>query len=149
MRAPHVNHICIAGCLTQDPVLRKVPSGASAGDFRLAADDSYTDKEGKTVGQTCFLTVKTWGKTADLVHQYVSKGDPVLVEGVLAYETWESKTGEKRSRLFVRSHRVHFLKPRPAGSEPIPAAENLPVESAAATGATAAAGTGDEDVMPF
>jgi single-strand DNA-binding protein len=138
MRAPHVNHICIAGCLTQDPVLRKVPSGASAGDFRLAADDSYTDKEGKTVGQTCFLTVKTWGKTADLVHQYVSKGDPVLVEGVLAYETWESKTGEKRSRLFVRSHRVHFLKPRPAGSEPIPAAAWAPTSASTTASKTCA-----------
>ncbi len=145
MRAPHVNHITIAGHLTQDPVLRKVPSGASAGDFRLAADDSYTDKEGKTVEQTCFLTVKTWGKTADHVQQYVNKGDPVLVEGVLAFEAWESKTGEKRSRLFVRAARVHFLKPRPAGGMPSPSAET----AAADAGSSQTDEKPQEDVMPF
>ncbi len=144
MRVPHVNRVCIAGRLTQDPVLRKTTSGASAGHFRLAVDDSYTDKEGKTVEQTCFLTVKTWGKTADHVQQYVAKGDPVLVEGALAYESWEDKEGEKRSRLLVRAQRVHFLKPRPAAD----AATTDPAAPAAAAGAAAAAQS-EDDTMPF
>jgi len=139
MRVPHVNRVCIAGRLTQDPVLRKTPSGASAGDFRLAVDDSYTDKEGKTVEQTCFLTVKTWGKTADHMQQFVGKGDPVLVEGALAYESWEDKGGERRSRLLVRARRVHFLKSRPAGQAP----------DQAAGAVAAAAAKPEEDEMPF
>lgn len=143
MRVPRVNHVCIAGRLVQDPVLRKTPSGASAGDFRLAADDSYTDKEGKSVDRACFLTVKTWGKTADLVQQYVAKGEPVLVEGSLAYESWENKEGEKRSRLLVRAQRVHFLKSRPVTDTPAVAA---PLEEMAEAEGTA---KNDEDVMPF
>lgn len=147
MRVPHVNHICIAGRLVQDPVLRKTPSGVSAGDFRLAADDSYTDKEGNRVDRACFLTVKTWGKTTDLVQQYVGKGDPVLVEGALAYETWESKAGERRSRLIVRAQNVQFLKPRPAVSdasaEPIVVASFPDAATASAEAVTA------DDAIPF
>ena len=146
MRVPHVNRVCIAGRLTQDPVLRKTPSGASAGDFRLAVDDSYTDKEGKMVEQTCFLTVKTWGKTAEHVQQFVGKGDPVLVEGALAYESWEDKEGEKRSRLLVRAQRVHFLKSRPAADAP---ATDAAAPAEAVGTAAAAAAKPEEDGVPF
>ena len=116
MRAISINHVCLAGYLTRDPVLRKTNGGTAVADLGLAVNDDYTGKDGKVVEQACFADIVVWGKSAEASSTYLKKGDPALVEGNLVSEQWETPQGEKRSRMRVRASRVHFLKTRPVGA---------------------------------
>ncbi|MEI6211588.1 MAG: single-stranded DNA-binding protein [bacterium] len=134
MSSLSINHVCLAGHLTRDPVLRKTSGGASVVDLGLAINDEYTTRDGKVVEQTCFADCVVWGKSAEASSTYLKKGDPALVEGSLITEQWDTPQGEKRTRLRVRAIRVHFLRSRTNGSS---GGEGAAV--AAAVPATAAA----------
>ena len=118
MSSLSVNHVCLAGHLTRDPVLRKTNGGTAVADLGLAINDEYTARDGKVVEQVCFADVVVWGKSAEASCTYLKKGDPALVEGSLITEQWETPQGEKRSRLRVRALRVHFLKTRAGSGTP-------------------------------
>jgi len=133
MSSLSINHVCLAGHLTRDPVLRKTNGGTAVADLGLAINDEYTAKDGKVVEQVCFADCVVWGKSAEASTTYLKKGDPALVEGSLVTEQWETPQGEKRSRLRVRAVRVHFLKFRANGG------------SGNAEGAAVAASAPDED----
>ena len=109
MSALNLNRICLAGHLTRDPVVRKTNGGTEVADMGLAINEEYTAKDGKTVQQTCFVDFVAWGKTANAAGEHLKKGDPLLVEGSLVTEQWETQQGEKRIRLRVRASRLHFL----------------------------------------
>ena len=135
MSSLSINRVCLAGHLTRDPVLRKTNGGTAVADLGLAINDDYTGKDGKVVPQTCFADIVVWGKSAEASGAYLKKGDPVLVDGGLVTEQWETPQGEKRSRLRVRALRVHFLKPRGnganGGGENGGSGEGTPVAAAA------------------
>jgi len=119
MSSLSINHVCLAGHLTRDPVLRKTAAGIAVADLGVAINDEYTNKDGKTIAQTCFADIVVWGKSAEASSAYLKKGDPTLVEGNLITEQWETPKGEKRSRLRIRATRVHFLKQKTNGTGPI------------------------------
>ncbi|MDD5704902.1 MAG: single-stranded DNA-binding protein [Kiritimatiellae bacterium] len=125
MSALNVNRVCLAGHLTRDPVLRTTASGTAVTDMRLAINDSFTAKDGKPVEQTCFVDVTAWARTAEIAHQHLHKGDPMLVEGSLVYEEWETDKGVKRNQLRVRVSRLHFVGGRRNGNDAgAPTADN-------------------------
>jgi len=102
--------VLLIGNLTQDPELRRIPSGTAVSTLRLAVNDSYLNKSGERVERSLFLDVDVWDRQAETCQQYLSKGSPVCVEGRLQMDTWDDKeTGQKRSRLKVRAERVQFL----------------------------------------
>ena len=104
-----LNYVVLAGNLTRDPVVRNTPSGTAVADLGLAVSDKYKNKAGELVETVCFVDVVAWGRQAEVCQQYLHKGSPVLVEGRLQLDQWESKEGEKRSKLRVRADRVQFL----------------------------------------
>ena len=104
-----LNLVILAGNLTRDPETRQLPSGTAVADLGLAVNETYKNKNGETVEQTCFVDVVAWGKLADTCGQYLRKGSPVLVEGRLQLDQWTSKEGEKRSKLRVKADRIQFL----------------------------------------
>jgi single-strand DNA-binding protein len=55
------------------------------------------------------LTVTVWDKQAEACCQYLQKGSPIFVEGVLQSRSWETPDGQKRSTIDVRAERVQFL----------------------------------------
>jgi single-strand DNA-binding protein len=125
MSALNINRVCLAGHLTRDPVLRKTNGGTTVADLGLAINEEYMGKDGAAVQQTCFVDVIVWGKSADAAGVHLKKGDPALIEGSLAFEQWETKQGEKRSRLRVRAQRVHFMNGKRNGAateSPVPEA---------------------------
>lgn len=113
-----MNHVFLMGNLTRDPEKRVTAGGLAVSELGVAVNDSYKDKDGKMVEKACFADVVVWGKTAELCVQYLKKGAPVLVEGRLQYDTWQTEAGEKRSKLRVRAHRVQFLGRGPAKDRP-------------------------------
>jgi len=118
MSALNVNRVCLAGHLTRDPVLRRTASGTAVADLGLAVNESYSGKDGNVVQQTCFVDVVAWARSAEAAHTHLHKGDPLLVEGALAFDQWETEKGEKRSRLRVRAARLHFIGTRRAATSP-------------------------------
>ena len=126
MKPMSMNRVYLAGNLTRDPALRKTPGGLSVTDLSVAANEERTTREGKKVKQTCFADVAVWGKQAEACGAQLKKGSPVLVEGKLQFQQWESKEGQKRSRLLIQADRVHFMSP---------------------TGATPAASVAEEDPL--
>ncbi len=113
-----LNKVLLIGNLTQDPELRRIPSGTAVSTLRLAVNESFQSKSGERVERTVFLDVDVWDRQAENCAQYLSKGSPVFVEGRLQMDSWDDKeTGQKRSRLKVRADRVQFLSgPRRDGA---------------------------------
>ncbi len=105
----NVNRVFLLGNLTRDPELRQTSSGMSVSDLGVAVSETYQNKAGETVETKCFTDVVVWGKQAEACSQYLVKGAPVMVEGRLQLDQWDTDSGEKRSRLRVKADRVQFL----------------------------------------
>ena len=104
------NRVILAGNLTRDPELRYTPSGTAIAKFGLAINRSWKDQSGEKKEEVTFVDVDAFGKQAELIGQYVKKGNPLLVEGRLKLDQWDDKkTSEKRSRLGVVLEGVTFL----------------------------------------
>ena len=105
----NLNYVVLAGNLTRDPQVRNTPGGATVADLGLAINEKFKNKSGELQESTTFVDIVAWGRTAELCQQYLHKGSPVLIEGSLQLDQWESKEGEKRSKLRIRADRVQFL----------------------------------------
>ena len=103
------NRVVLVGNLTRDPQMRQIPSGTSVTELGLATNERYRNRDGETAETTCFVEIVAWGKQAETCEQYLSKGSPILVEGRLRFDQWQTNEGEKRSKLRVRADRIQFL----------------------------------------
>ncbi|CAI8003150.1 Single-stranded DNA-binding protein [Geodia barretti] len=104
------NKVILMGNLTRDPEVKFLPSGTAVANFGLAMNESYTDQQtGEKKESACFVDVEAWGKQAEIVGEYFTKGKPILVEGALKYDAWEAEDGTKRNRLKVRLIRFQFV----------------------------------------
>lgn len=146
-----MNRVFLMGNLTRDPQVRKTPTGFAVSDLGLAVSDKYRNKAGEMVETVCFAEIVVWGRQAESCGQYLKKGSPVMVEGRLQLDQWQTDAGEKRSRLRIRADRVQFLgRPRHAGppESAEPAAEPAPEQQMEQTAAPAAKGDGNDN-LPF
>jgi len=107
-----LNKVFLIGNLTRDPELRMTPKGTAICQFGLAVNRTFRDEAGGTREETTFVDLEAWGKTGELVSKYLTKGSPAMVEGRLKFDSWESKTGEKRNKLKVVVENVQFLSSR-------------------------------------
>lgn len=103
------NRVMLMGNLTRNPELKYTPSGTAVTDLGLAVNESFKNKAGETVEQTCFIDVVVWGRQAETASEFLTKGSPAFIEGRLQFDQWENQEGEKRSKLRVRAERVQFL----------------------------------------
>lgn len=103
------NKVILAGNLTRDPQLNYTPSQTAVCEFGMAVNRNYTGKDGQKHEDVCFVDCQAWGKTGEIINQYTSKGKPLLVEGRLTFDSWEDKSGQKRSRLRVTVENFQFL----------------------------------------
>jgi single-strand DNA-binding protein len=110
------NRVVLMGNLTRDPELRYIPSGTAVCDIGLAVNDRRKTPNGEWVEETTFVDVTLWARTAEVAGEYLSKGSPVLVEGRLKYDTWETQDGQKRSKLRVVAERLVMVGGRDGGS---------------------------------
>ena len=95
------NKVILLGNLTRDVELRYSQSGLPIAKLGMAINRKFT-QNGETKETTCFVDMTAFGKQAEILNQYMSKGRPLFVEGRLEYSTWEAKDGGgKRSKLEV------------------------------------------------
>src|ERR1041385_6566729 len=104
------NKVILAGNLTRDPEVRYTPKGAAIAKLGLAINRTWKTETGETKEEVTFVDVDAFGRTAEVISQYLKKGRPILVEGRLKLDQWDDKqTGQKRSRLGVVLEGFQFL----------------------------------------
>ncbi len=109
------NRVILLGNLTRDPELRYLTNGTAVSDIGLAVNDRRKNANGEWIEETTFVDVTLWGRTAEVAGEYLSKGSPVLIEGRLKLDSWESQDGQKRSKLRVVCDRMQMLGGRGQG----------------------------------
>jgi single-strand DNA-binding protein len=102
------NRVILVGNLTRDPELRYIASGSAVSDIGLAVNDKRKNAAGEWVEEVTFVDVTLWGRTAEVVSEYLTKGSPIFIEGRLKLDTWE-KDGQKHSKLKVICERMQML----------------------------------------
>lgn len=102
------NKVFLMGNLTRDVELRAVGTG-QVGNFGLAVNRKYKTQGGEQREEVTFVDCEAWGRTAEVLAQYLSKGRPVFIEGRLKFEQWEGKDGTKQSRLRVVVENFQFI----------------------------------------
>jgi len=109
------NRVILMGNLTRDPELKSIQqSGLHVSEIGLAVNDRRKGQNGEWIEETTFVDITLWGRQAEIVCEYCSKGRPLFVEGRLKYDTWETD-GQKRSKLRVVGERVQLLGSRDGG----------------------------------
>lgn len=104
------NKVLLMGNLTRDIEIRHTSSNMAVANGGLAVNRKYKTKDGQSAEEVVFVDFEAWGRTAEVMGQYLSKGSPVFIEGRLKLEEWEDKNGGgKRSKLRVTVESFQFL----------------------------------------
>ena len=90
------NKVQLIGNLGNDPEIITMDSGKKLAKFSVATNESYKNSEGERVTDTQWHNVIAWGKTAEIIEEYVTKGKEVAIEGKLTNRSWDDKDGNKR-----------------------------------------------------
>ncbi|MHC4286889.1 MAG: single-stranded DNA-binding protein [Planctomycetota bacterium] len=104
----NLNKVMLIGNMTRDPQLSYLPSQTPVVEFGLAISRRYKKQDGSQGEDVCFVDCQMFGKRAEVINQYLKKGDPIFVEGRLKFDSWE-KDGQKRSKLRVFVENFEFL----------------------------------------
>jgi single-strand DNA-binding protein len=90
------NRVQLIGNVGNDPEIRMPEGGKKLANLSIATNESYKNEKGEKVEQTEWHRITAWGKTADIIENYVTKGKEIAVEGKLTHRSYEDKNGEKR-----------------------------------------------------
>ncbi|MEY8019219.1 single-stranded DNA-binding protein [Muriicola sp. SD30] len=103
------NKVQLIGNLGQDPEVVNLDSGSKVAKFSIATNESYKNSKGEKITETQWHNIVVWGKLADVVEKFLSKGSEVAVEGKLIHRTYETKEGEKRYVSEVKCNELLML----------------------------------------
>ena len=103
----NLNKVLLIGRLTRDPELRYTSSGRAVSDLGIAVNREYTVNNERRK-ETAFVDVTAWGRTAEVICEYLKKGREIFIEGRLTLDTWEQE-GQKRSKLKVVADSFQFV----------------------------------------
>ena len=133
----NVNTVILAGHLTRDPEVRSLAGEKVVVNFSLAINRRYKGNDGEIKEDSTFVDCEAWGRTAELVGQYLAKGSAAYVEGRLKLDNWQDKDGKNRSRLKVVVENVQFVGPPKTKGATSTTDAGEPVMSGAASAAGA------------
>ena len=103
------NKILLMGNLTRDPQLSYLPSQTAVVDFGLAVNRKWTGKDGTKREDTCCVDCRAFGRQAENINKYLSKGRALFVEGRLTFDSWTAQDGTRRSKHRVTVENFQFL----------------------------------------
>lgn len=104
----YLNKAIIIGNLTRDPELKALPSGTKVTTLGVATNRVFKNKNGERQEDTQFHNVVVFGTQAEIVNQYLKKGQTVMVEGRIQTRSWDGQDGGKRYRTEIVADRVQF-----------------------------------------
>ena len=121
-----LNEVVISGRLTRDAELRHTPSGTAVTDIIVASNRIWS-KDSDKQEEATFVDVTIWGKQAESLAQYLTKGRHIMLTGRLKLNKWETEDGDRRSKLTVVAEKVNLT---PGGT---PGGNGYASESATST----------------
>jgi single-strand DNA-binding protein len=104
-----VNKVILVGNLGRDAELRYTPGGAAVATLNMATTEVWNDKAGQKQEKTEWHRVVLWGKSAETLSEYLTKGKQIYVEGRLQTRQWDDKEGNKRYTTEIRGDRIVLL----------------------------------------
>ena len=104
-----VNKVMLVGHLGRNAELRYTPGGDAVATLSVATSESWKDKQGAKKEKTEWHRVVVWGKTAEALSEYLTKGKLVYVDGRLQTRQWDDKDGNKRYTTEIRCDRLTML----------------------------------------
>ncbi|MDF1543785.1 MAG: single-stranded DNA-binding protein [bacterium] len=138
-----VNKAILIGRLGKDPELKYTPSGKAVATFSLATSERWKGQDGEKKESTVWHNIVAWGRQAEVMKEYLSKGQQVYVEGRISNRSYDDKEGNKKYISEVVVQNFTFIEPR---------------GSSAGSGASSGSGdvpppppppAGDDDDLPF
>ena len=119
-----INRVNITGNLTRDPELRATAGGTQMLAFGVAVNDRRRNQQtGEWEDVPNFVDCIVFGSRAEAVSRFISKGSKVAIEGKLRYSAWETKEGQRRSKLEVIVDEIDFMSRASGQQVTSPAAE--------------------------
>ncbi len=104
------NKVMLMGNLTRDVEIRHTSGNTAVGNFGIAVNRKFKTQSGEQREEVTFVDCEAWGRTAEVMAQYLSRGRPVFIEGRLKLDQWEDKNGGgKRSKLSVVVENFQFI----------------------------------------
>ena len=104
-----VNRVILVGNLGRDAEVRHTANGQAVATLNLATTENWKDKEGQRQEKTEWHRVVVWGKTAEALGQYLTKGKQIAIEGRIETRQWDDKDGNKRYTTEIRGDRIVLL----------------------------------------
>src|SRR3954451_24873525 len=104
-----VNKVILVGNLGRDAELRYTPGGAAVATLNMATTETWNDKSGQKQEKTEWHRVVFWGKVAESLTEYLTKGKQVYIEGRLETRQWNDKDGNKRYTTEVKGDKIVLL----------------------------------------
>ena len=104
-----VNKVILVGNLGRDAELRYTPGGAAVATINMATTEVWNDKAGQRQEKTEWHRVVLWGKPAESLAEYLTKGKQIYVEGRLQTRQWDDKDGNKRYTTEIRGDKIVLL----------------------------------------
>ena len=148
------NKVLLMGNLTRDIEMRYTSGNQAVANIGLAVNRRYKTKEGENREETTFVDCEAWGRTAEVMNEYLAKGRPVFIEGRLKLDQWQDKEGNNRTKLRVVVESFQFVDSKGGGG----GGGGVDQEAGSYSGARAGAGGGggapvhepiSEDDIPF
>ena len=111
--AKSVNKVILLGNVGKDPEIRSTGGGTMVASFTLATSDRQKDAQGNWHDRTEWHNLKAFGRTAEIVRDYVKKGHKLYIEGKITTNSWDDKeTGQKRYRTEILVNDLSLLSGR-------------------------------------
>ena len=104
-----VNKAILVGNLGRDAEMRFTSGGTPVATVSLATTERYNDREGNKKEDTQWHRIVIWGKTAESLHEYLTKGKQIYVEGRIQTREWTDKEGKPAKTTEIRADRVVLL----------------------------------------
>ncbi len=115
--AKSVNKVILLGNVGKDPEIRSTPGGTMVANFTLATSDRQKDAQGNWQDRTEWHNLVAFGRTAEIVRDYVKKGTKLFIEGKIQTRSWDDKeSGQKRYRTEIIVNDLSLLSGREEGA---------------------------------
>ena len=103
------NSVQLIGHVGQEPEIKNLEKGKKLANISIATNEVYYKENGDKVEKTEWHRVTAWGKAADIIEKYVTKGKEVAVEGKLTHRSYDDKDGNKRYITEIIANEILLL----------------------------------------
>lgn len=144
-----VNKAILVGNLGRDAEMRFTAGGTPVATVSLATTEKFTDRDGQKREDTQWHRIVIWGKTAESLHEYLTKGKQIYVEGRIQTKEWTDKEGTKKQTTEIRADKVVLLSSGTGGGGGARSSRDRYAESDGASPDLSPVDAPSDDDIPF